>query len=701
VQPPSQNWQSLVQLLTSRSPELALRCQSAQVELTNSLLDSLCDDRIAASQQQLQAGQQLHSELTGLINQLSAFEKISRCPILGITGILNSGKSSLLATFLSQDGRNRVLRGLSNAAGTHRFVLWLPQRWREESGLTEPLQAFLAQLFGHVAEPLSDDPEMAARQYNGHMCGDTTVNVDPISVPLIAFDPGLNELHLGLLDCPDIQTGFAIGRSGPESDVQVRQRWLSVVGRLCAAFVVMTKLNSLHDQVLINILTLLRDSMPGVPRILTVNRVKARYSPDVVAQQAQSIVDRFGISSVYAAYDFRSALADTRVPPRPDGMQPESDGSPQPIFFQVAQSTPKFDSANFRYLFHLGKQLDVGVLAAESNRSLVQQLKTRVLHLIEWHQRNPEMRKAQVTDAWHAIASACYEFMAERDGAGKCVGLRLQTSPAIVAQLSESLRRTAPMWMKLSLSIDKTARQLQQAIAAKTEKIKLMQNASQAVADFVKRFRRGEGAQVVTPDTVSRSIRSFDIHDAFQRFSDEELTKDCASGLARFSAEDQPQLDEKALDQWSQAIWDNMPLSTKLRRGVQPLALITGPLLAALLVPFDGGGSAVLVFASTKELLAAAGLAALVTPIAGGGQTLKIVNEETPWKQLSDLFAILCDSVGLARPNEELLPSCGSSPRRLLPSRTSLETRANEYRLSLWEPAQGALAQLQSVVQRC
>jgi hypothetical protein len=144
-----------------------------------------------------------------------------------------------------------------------------------------------------------------------------------------------------------------------------------------------------------------------------------------------------------------------------------------------------------------------------------------------------------------------------------------------------------------------------------------------------------------------------------------------------------------------------MPLSTKLRRGVQPLALVTGPLLAALLVPFDGGGTAVLVFASTKELLAAAGLAALVTPIAGGGETLKIVNEETPWKQLSDLFAILCDSVGLPRPTEELLPSCGSAPRRLLPSRTSLQTRANEYRLSLWEPAQGALATLQSQVQRC
>jgi GTP1/Obg family GTP-binding protein len=49
-------------------------------------------------------------------------------PVIAIAGMLNSGKTSLVSTFLSPQGRTRTLRGVGNAQGTHRFVLWLPQR---------------------------------------------------------------------------------------------------------------------------------------------------------------------------------------------------------------------------------------------------------------------------------------------------------------------------------------------------------------------------------------------------------------------------------------------------------------------------------------------------------------------------------------------------------------------------------------------
>ncbi len=79
--------------------------------------------------------------------------------------------------------------------------------------------------------------------------------------------------------------------------------------------------------------------------------------------------------------------------------------------------------------------------------------------------------------------------------------------------------------------------------------------------------------------------------------------------------------------------------------GVMPLAPIFGPLLAVTLIPFDGGGSAVLVFATTKELLMAAGLAALVTPALAGGKVQDLVERETAFSQMSELFAIMCDSL--------------------------------------------------------
>ncbi len=94
-----------------------------------------------------------------------------------------------------------------------------------------------------------------------------------------------------------------------------------------------------------------------------------------------------------------------------------------------------------------------------------------------------------------------------------------------------------------------------------------------------------------------------------------------------------------------------------------------GPLLAAVLVPIDGGGTAVLVFASAKELLAAAGIAALLSPTLGGQEAIKIVHRETPWRQLSDLFALVCDSLHVPRPDEKQLPrsSCAGESRSLLP----------------------------------
>jgi hypothetical protein len=716
VQSTVYDWQPVAQLLTATRPGEAVTRVHPAPELRQSLLAALSDQEIAACQEQLAAGAQIATDLNKLIQQLAIFEQFSRCPILGITGLLNSGKSSLLATYLSNSGRRRVLRGLSNTSGTHRFVLWMPERWRDEPELVETLFEFLTQLFGHPFEILSDDPELATRQYNGRLLAADRQAEDPLEVPLVAYDTALDDLRMGLLDCPDIQTGFcasspAVGATERGTQMAIRrQRQLASVGRLCSAFVVMAKLNSLHDHGLIDVLTTLRDAMPGVPRILAVNRVKARYSPEVVAGEARALIDRFGMRNLFMAYDFRSSLAHTRIPPMPPGLQPEEDGSLQPIFFEVpasnfseqsaAAASPHESKTPPKYLYHLAQQLDPGSLAKESCRSLVLQLRSRSLEAIDWHLRNPSIRGQQIADARLAIAQACYDFMAQRDASGNVVGLRLQTSPAIIAQLSDSLHRTAPFWLRPSLAIDRTARQLQQAVAGKLEKFWLIQNASRNVAEFAKRFRRGEGAQVMTPERLGRVIREMDRHDSLKPLAEHELLDGCRLALERFAAEEQSVLDQKMLDEWGRAVWKQMNWKDQLKRGVQPLALATGPLLAALLIPFDGGGTAVLVFASAQELLAAAGIAAVLTPIAGGGETLSIIQEETPWRQLSNLFAILCDSLGLPRAHGANLPRCGTQSKAILDSQVTVQTTRPATTLSVWQPDEGVIVQLQSALDR-
>lgn len=720
--PAQEPWQRLNELLQGSSPEsvlLSRRFPPGNEAI--SALESLTHPGVATPDDSEQA-QELHADLTALLKHLGVFEQVSRCPIVAITGLLNAGKSSLLASYLSPENRPRVLRGLSNEAGTHRFVLWLPKVWWDEAELLSTLISFLTSLFGHPPEHLSEDPAIAALQYNGRIMAESLMKapqvgeskdstdvshgsepVDPLSVPLIAYDAGLNDLHLGLVDCPDIQTGFlaqnTIGPSGSEM-ADARQSHLSQMGRLCSAFVVVSKLNSLHDQGLIGILQTLRDAMPGVPRLLAVNKIKARYSPSVVYEQSKALIDRFSIQSVYVAYDFRSSLAHTRIPKRPAELSWAEDDEPLPIFFEA--NPEDASSSKLSYLINLSRQLDTGVLSRESSRSLRMQLKVKATETLAWIQSNQKHRSTQIRDGWQALADACYEFMAERDATGKATGLRLQASPTIVSQMADSLHRTAPMWMRFSLTIDRSARQLQTAISNSASRFKILQNASDSVTKFTKRFRRGEGAQVVTPERLAKTLRTNDLHEAFKTTSNEHLKLGCELAMKRFADEDKTELNEKELDEWSKQVWASMSMKDKLWRSTQPLAVLTAPLLAAVLVPFDGGGSAVLVFASAKELLAAAGIAAVMTPMATGGEALRIVHRETPWRQLSDLFAILCDSIGLPRPDANELPvsKCDGVNRNLLPCSLDTKGAAIPVAVTTWSLNKEVLDQLQLAVKQ-
>lgn len=675
------------------------------------LLDALRSSDIAASSEGAVQGSAIGGRISGLLEQLQLFETISRCPILAITGLLNAGKSSLLATYLSLANRPRVLRGLGNQYGTHRFVIWLPQVWCDDANLHNTLIGLVSSIFGHVPERLSEDPQEAAQQYNGRILAQSLMRgeevseshrdqkdpsrstMDPMSVPLVAYDEHLNTLRVGLVDCPDIQTGFVspidsshgTAAFRPSEMADLRREHLARIGRLCSAFIVVSKLSSLHDQGLLQILTTLRDAMPGVPRLLAINKIKARYTPQTVAEEAQGLVDRFGLDAVYGAYDFRSSLASSRIPARPTHML--VDDSEQPIFFQLDSTTTEL-SANDKYLFDLGNRLDTGQLSQSSSRSLVLQLKAQTMLGLQWLDDNQQQRQQQIRDAWQTIADACYEFMAERDPSGKAVGLRLQASPAIISQMAYCLQRTAPTWMRIGLSIDRTARQFQQAISNSAARFSILKNASESVTQFTKRFRRGEGAQVVTPDRLAESVRKCDRHDSLAQLASDSLIARCESAMRRFSDENKSLLDDAELYKWSEKVWQDMSWRDKLWKGTQPLAVMLAPLLAVVLIPFDGGGSAVLVFASTKELLAAAGLAALLGPAATGGETLSIIHRETPWRQLSDLFAICCDCLGLPRPlNNSQMPTvnCAGAPRSLMLSQLEIKLGTFPPALQHWE----------------
>ncbi|MCC6511466.1 MAG: hypothetical protein IT423_20370, partial [Pirellulaceae bacterium] len=73
---------------------------------------------VATSPTQHRLGVDLAERLNALVTQAESLDQLGKCPVVGITGLLNSGKSSLLASYLGAEGRARVLRGKANNQGT-------------------------------------------------------------------------------------------------------------------------------------------------------------------------------------------------------------------------------------------------------------------------------------------------------------------------------------------------------------------------------------------------------------------------------------------------------------------------------------------------------------------------------------------------------------------------------------------------------
>ena len=126
-------------------------------------------------------------------------------------------------------------------------------------------------------------------------------------------------------------------------------------------------------------------------------------------------------------------------------------------------------------------------------------------------------------------------------------------------------------------------------------------------------------------------------------------------------------------------MWSDMPMSKRLITGFAPAGILFAPLLAVVMVPMDFGGSAVLIFASMKELLLA-GAAGVGLVMASADSMPQIAESEAAWQQLGDLYAVLCDELGLKRPAEGQMPTVGpgTHSRKMPPSRIPEPTRGTQ-----------------------
>ena len=595
-------------------------------------------------------------DIRAIGKQLIAGETLAKIPIAAVVGMLNSGKTSLVASFLSRTGQRRVLRGDANREGTHRFVLWVPQAWRDQPDSWSMLHELLGDVFGAPPEDLSDRAESAHAQYNNR-----DQESDRFGVPLLATDPSLDRLGLGLLDCPDVQSGTF---SADGSDSNVRLEFVAKAARLCSAFIIVTSLSDARDGTLERITSVVGDRMPGVSRFMAVNRIRPRYTPAQVRDDPEELHVRHKIDGCFGAYNFEIPGSAGFTPPTPVEVTP-GDGEPLPLFYELSTNdeyNPPAEIAAEKYLIHLAHDLDKSRLFSEKSRALWRKLVDLVrqsIGQIKQHAEDERQKSQKLLDVVSAATLDCMRS-SERN-ADQSFKIHPFVTPAIARQLIDAITEQAPWYLKPGLWMNRWVRKVVLLAKEKISAINPVSGVTEQVRDTGSKIKEmgqritGSGhGEVITPERLAHDLRAEGLNELVE-MDKSSIEERCGRIIERFRSDNETSLDPSKLNDAVREMWLKVPFAKKLTAGVASLGTFVLSLGAALTLPVDMGAS-VLFAASLHELALAAGVSGVVTFLVGG-KSLKAAEMEAGLIQLGDLFAIACDEFGLPRKMDDVTAS--------------------------------------------
>lgn len=576
-----------------------------------------------------------HDFVTGLL----------RVPVVAVAGLLNAGKSSLVASLLSSSGRPRVLRGVQRSAGTHRFTLWCPSAWESNTGFRESLQDLLAAVFGGTVEPLASEPAEAHAQQRER---------GRLAVPLLAFDSALDEHGLCLLDCPDIQRHEAGDRTG----LRRRREVLAAAGKICSAVFVVLPRSELEVEQVSEVL----EALPRALRVLLINFCSGE-SPSAVATEARAAWGDIA-PTIYVAYDFQHRNYETNTPEwDPNRAIPPAHLAAEavPCFFSVideeaANQPPRI--ALDRGITAFSRCLDPDLLLQERQRALLEELRRRVVVGGEFLAARVRTEEVALQAAAETLRDELNRLL-DRDG-----DLRIKLDPTLIQDFAASIRRTAPWDLKPFLWI---SQRVSAAVAA-------IRAAVQGVTGGISERIRDEGRRIgavladarVDTDRIADSLRLWSA--ARRQARDRAFWMPVAERiLERFHAQDGGRLpagewDERARDLWGEVpVWRaRAAVLTTVLAALAAVALLSvagGPILVAL-----GVKSAALTV-TVKELLVVIGLGSL----AQGEAARRLdewLRERVGARQRASLVAIAFDEVGLPRAALSEVPPVETVPVR-------------------------------------
>lgn len=572
------------------------------------------------------SGEDVRDDLQGLVRRLRTLETLASCPIVAVAGMLNAGKTSVVSSFLGDGGRSRALRGLRSLDGTQRFVLWLPATWKEDVALWAQLQDHLREVFGTSIELLADDADTAHAQYrNAH------TDTDLFEVPLVGTDPALDDLGFAFLDCPDVQRRHGDSTLSESALRGVRLQVLGKAAQLCSAFLVVSTLDGVQDRTLHAILDEISGRAPGVRRFLLLNKLRPDVAPHEAHAELASVVSEQGLEGVFGAWDFDI--------PGHEKWRAAETASGFPSFYRLestAEDNPPHSDVVGRRLQDLSSMLPTAELYADKAASLQATLSARTREAIAAVEQKAATSHSEVTEGQLGVLAACRRTLVDPEG-----HLRVHVDPEVLQIFVASLERTAPVYVRLFMWLNKPMRALSSAVSQGWRAAREAFAPIEGMRDRL--VGEGRGA-LVDAGALTNALKGEDVDHVVRGV---DLPAATQAALDRFAAEHRARLDGHELDEAAAAVWAALPFWQKASAAGTALTSVIAGLVAVVLIPIDMGSS-VIYAASIKELLAASlvGTAlgmAMEVPLRGA------LERRAGWPAFADLFALLCDELGLPR----------------------------------------------------
>jgi hypothetical protein len=289
--------------------------------------------------------------------------KLAKIPIVAVLGELNGGKSSAVASLLDKKDQDFVLIGGEDEKGTHRFVYWLPASWEKGDAWDEFVTLAKTAHKNEIPERLDQkDPIKAAKQQNAGW-----KNPEKIKIPLVGFSKKLDELKLGLLDCPDFQTG-------ERKERDARLDMVKDAAEVSSAFLVVWK-GSFRQGILSDLLDKLRQLSMSVPLKLLKNALENDHEKFREDETVSELSEKYGLkdNDVYAAYNFRIDKMLSKAP----FLEEAHSKDELPHFFSLHRDSSKNEKEEIlksRLLRNIGLSLEIGT----AQKKRINELKDRL-----------------------------------------------------------------------------------------------------------------------------------------------------------------------------------------------------------------------------------------------------------------------------------------------------------------------------------